>query len=66
MVSGAVIVAAGANGHSEAEPLWVDFLRGLARYGLRGAQFVVSDARATLKVAIIKVIHATWQRCRAT
>ena len=60
----------GANGHSEAEPFWVDFLRSLARHGLRGAQFVVSDARATLKVAITvaitKVIHATWQRRRAT
>ena len=73
IVSVAVIVAVGVNsdgrrevlgmtiGHSEAEPFWVDFLRGLARRGLRG---VVSDAHEGLKAAITKILCATWQRCR--
>src|SRR5271170_8354243 len=50
IVSVAVIVAVGVNtdgrrevlgmtvGHSEAEPFWVEFLRSLARRGLRGAK----------------------------
>ncbi len=58
IVSVAVIVAVGVNadgrrevlgmttGHSEAEPFWVEFLRGLARRGLRGTKLVVSHARA--------------------
>ena len=56
IVSVAVIVAEGVNadgrrevlgmtnGHSEAEPFWVEFLRSLARRGLRGVRLVVSDA----------------------
>src|SRR6202453_215654 len=56
IVSVAVIVAVGANtdgrrevlgmevGPSEAETFWTDFLRGLARRGLRGVKLVVSDA----------------------
>jgi transposase-like protein len=56
IVSVAVIVAVGVNrdgrrevlgmtlGHSEAEPFWVEFLRWLARRGLRGVKLVVSDA----------------------
>ena len=76
IVSVAVIVAVGVNtdgrrevlgmttGHSEAEPFWVEFLRTLARRGLRGAKLVVSDAHPGLKVAITKVLGATWQRCR--
>ena len=51
-------------GHSEAEPFWVEFLRSLARRGLRGAKLVVSDARPGLKTAITTVLGATWQRCR--
>src|SRR5580700_4073578 len=51
IVSVAVIVAVGVNtdgrrevlgmtvGHSEAEPFWVEFLRSLARRGLRGAKW---------------------------
>ena len=31
-------------GHSEAEPFWVEFLRTLARRGLRGTKLVISDA----------------------
>ncbi len=76
IVSVAVIVAVGVNtdgrrevlgmtiGHSEAEPFWVEFLRSLARRGLRGVKLVVSDAHEGLKAAITKVLCATWQRCR--
>jgi len=76
IVSVAVIVAVGVNsdgrrevlgmtiGHSEAEPFWVEFLRSLARRGLRGVKLVVSDAHDGLKAAITKVLGATWQRCR--
>ena len=76
IVSVAVIVAVGVNtdgrrevlgmtiGHSEAEPFWVDFLRSLARRGLRGVKLVVSDAHEGLKAAIAKILCATWQRCR--
>ena len=76
IVSIAVIVAVGVNadgrrevlgmstGHSEAEPFWVEFLRSLARRGLRGAKLVISDAHEGLKAAITKVLNATWQRCR--
>ena len=49
---------------SGAEPFWVEFLRGLARRGLRGAKLVVSDAHPGLKAAIAKVLGATWRRCR--
>ena len=76
IVSVAIIVAVGVNtdgrrevlgmtvGHSEAEPFWVEFLRGLTRRGLRGVKLVVSDAHEGLKAAITKVLSATWQRCR--
>jgi len=76
IVSMAVIVAVGVNtdgrrevlgmttGHSEAEPFWVEFLRSLARRGLRGTKLVISDAHEGLKSAITKILSATWQRCR--
>ena len=76
VVSVAVIVAVGVNGDgrrevlglaigaSEAETFWTDFLRKLARRGLRGVKLVISDAHEGLKVAIAKVLNATWQRCR--
>src|SRR5260370_826638 len=76
IVSVAVIVAVGVNddgrrevlglaiGASEAETFWTDFLRKLARRGLRGVKLVVSDAHEGLKAAIAKVLNATWQRCR--
>src|SRR3954467_4859702 len=76
VVSVAVIVAVGVNGDgrrevlglavgaSEAETFWIDFLRKLTRRGLRGVKLVVSDAHEGLKVAIGKVLSATWQRCR--
>ena len=50
-------------GHSEAEPFWVEFLRGLIRRGLRGVKLVASDAHEGLKAAITKVLSGTWQRC---
>ena len=76
IVSVAVIIAVGANsdgrrevlgmtvGASEAETFWTDFLRGLARRGLRGVKLVISDAHEGIKAAVSKVMHATWQRCR--
>ncbi len=76
IVSVAVIVAVGVNtdgrrevlgmdiGPSEAEPFWMEFLRKLARRGLRGVKLVISDAHEGLKAAISKILSATWQRCR--
>src|ERR1700704_2660966 len=76
IVSVAVIVAVGVNsdgrrevlglaiGTSEAEVFWTDFLRKLARRGLRGVKLVVSDAHEGLKAAVAKVLNASWQRCR--
>src|SRR5690348_14716225 len=76
IVSVAVIIAVGVNddgrrevlgmtvGPSEAETFWTDFLRSLARRGLRGVKLVISDAHEGLKAAIARVLHATWQRCR--
>ena len=76
IVSVAVIVAVGVNGDgrrevlglaigaSEAETFWTDFLRKLARRGLRGVKLVVSDAHEGLKAAIAKVLNTSWQRCR--
>ena len=61
IVSVAVIVAVGVNGDgrrevlgmaigpSEAETFWTDFLRKLARRGLRGVKLVVSDAHEGLR-----------------
>jgi transposase-like protein len=76
IVSVAVIIAVGVNsdgrrevlgldiGPSEAETFWTEFLRKLARRGLRGVKLVISDAHSGLKAAITRVLHATWQRCR--
>jgi putative transposase len=76
VVSVAVIIAVAVNtdgrrevlgmtvGNSEAETFWTEFLRSLARRGLRGVKLVVSDAHEGLKAAITKVLGATWQRCR--
>src|ERR1700677_3997473 len=69
IVSVAVIVAVGANtdgrrevlgmevGPSEAETFWTDFLRGLARRGLRGVKLVVSDAHEGIKASVAKVMN---------
>jgi transposase-like protein len=76
IVSVAVIIAVGVNGDgrrevlglaigpSEAETFWTEFLRKLARRGMRGVKLVVSDAHEGLKAAVAKVLHASWQRCR--
>jgi len=76
VVSMAVIVAVGVNtdgrrevlgmdiGPSEAETFWTDFLRKLARRGLRGVKLVISDAHEGLKAAAARVLNATAQRCR--
>jgi putative transposase len=76
IVSVAVIVAVGVSGDgrrevlgmaigpSEAEAFWTDFLRQLARRGLRGVRLVVSDAHEGLKAAVARVLNACWQRCR--
>ncbi len=76
IVSVAVIVAVGVNsdgrrevlgmdiGPSEAEVFWTEFLRKLARRGLRGVKLVVSDAHEGIKAAVSKVFNASWQRCR--
>lgn len=76
IVSVAVTVAVGVNsdgrrevlgmaiGASEAEVFWTDFLRSLARRGLRGVKLVISDAHEGIKAAVSRVFSATWQRCR--
>jgi putative transposase len=76
IVSVAVTVAVGVNGDgrrevlgmavgpSEAETFWTEFLRSLARRGLRGVKLVISDAHEGLKAAAAKVLKASWQRCR--
>ena len=76
IVSVAVAIAIGVNGDgrrevlgldicpSEAETFWGEFLRKLARRGLRGVKLVISDAHEGLKGAAAKVLGASWQRCR--
>ena len=73
IVSVAVIVAVNSDGRrevlgitigaSEAETFWTEFLRSLARRGMRGVKLVISDAHEGLKAAVAKVLHASWQRC---
>jgi transposase-like protein len=76
VVSVAVTVAVGVNsagrreilglaiGPSEAETFWTEFLRSLARRGLRGVKLVISDSHEGIKAAVSRVFSATWQRCR--
>ena len=76
IVSVAVTIAVGVNsdgrrevlgmaiGASEAETFWTDFLRSLARRGLRGVKLVISDAHEGIKASVSRVFSATWQRCR--
>jgi putative transposase len=75
IVSVAVIIAVGVNsdgrrevlgmdiGPSEAEP-WTEFLRKLARRGLRGVKLVILGADEGIKAAVAKVQPAAWQRWR--
>lgn len=51
-------------GNSEAEFFWTEFLRTLARRGLRGVKLVISDAHQGLKAAATRVLGATAQRCK--
>ena len=53
-----------AIGPSEAETFWTEFLRALARRGLRGVKLVISDDHKGLKAAATRILGATWQRCR--
>lgn len=76
IVSAAVIVAVAVNsdgrrevlgmdiGPSEAETFWTEFLRKLARRGLRGVKLAISDGHEGIKAAVARVLRATWQRCR--
>ena len=66
IVSVAVIVAVGVNsdgrrevlgmtiGPSEAETFWTEFLRQLARRGLRGVKLVISDSHEGIKLPSAK------------
>jgi transposase-like protein len=47
-----------------AETFWTDFLRSLARRGLRGVKLVISDGHEGIKAAAARVLNASWQRCR--
>ena len=53
-----------AIGASEAETFWTEFLRSLARRGLRGVKLAISDDHKGLKAAATRILGATWQRCR--
>ena len=76
IVSTAIVIAIGVNGDgrrevlgldicpSEADTFWGEFLRKLARRGLRGVKLLISDAHEGLKAAVAKVLGASWQRCR--
>ena len=76
IVSTAIVIAIGVNSDgrrevlgldicpSEAATFWDEFLRKLARRGLRGVKLVISDAHEGLKAAVAKVLGASWQRCR--
>src|SRR2546429_4885012 len=78
IVSVAVIIAVGVNsdgrrealgmdiGPSEAETFWTEFLRKLARRGLRGVKLVISDAHEGIKAAVAKALHPSWQRSPVT
>jgi putative transposase len=76
IVSVAVTIAVGVNsdgrcevlgmaiGASEAEPFWADFLRSLARRGLRRVKLIISDAHEGIKASVSRVFSASWQRYR--
>jgi putative transposase len=77
IVSQALVIATGvrengdrevlgfALGASEEEAFWLEFLRSLARRGLKGVQLVTSDAHEGLKKALGQVLAGvSWQRCR--
>jgi transposase-like protein len=47
-------------GPSEAEPFWSTFLKGLVKRGLKGVKLVISDAHDGLRLAITRVLGASW------
>lgn len=51
-------------GASEAEPIWMEFLRGLTRRGLRGVKLVFSDAQEGIRAAVSRVLCAARPGCR--
>jgi putative transposase len=51
-------------GPSEAEPFWSAFLKSLVKCGLKGFKLVILDAHDGLRLAITRVLGASWQRCR--
>src|SRR5258706_38558 len=51
-------------GPSEAEPFWAGFIKGLPKPGLRVVNLVISDAHDGLRLAITRLLAATWQRVR--
>jgi transposase-like protein len=51
-------------GASETEPIWTEFLRKLMRRSPLCVKLVISDAHEGIKAAVLKVLIATWQRCR--
>ena len=55
-----------AIGASEAETFWTEFLRDLARRGLRGGKLVISGNHKGLKAAATPILGATWQHCACT
>ena len=77
IVSVAVIIAVGVNndgrrevlgmaiGHSQAEVFWTDFLRSLARRGLRGVKLVISDSHEGINPTRMKASRRPSPRCCA-
>ena len=53
-----------AIGASEAETFWTDFLRSLARRGLRGVKLVISDDHKGLKPAATRIMPGSARRGR--
>ena len=43
------------------EPFWSAFLKGLVKRGLKGVKLVISDAHYGLRLAITRVLGATWE-----
>jgi putative transposase len=76
VVKRAVLIALGVNwdgrrcvlgvglANRESRTSWKDFLAGLVTRGLRGVEYVVSDAHEGIKHAVTQVLPgAVWQRC---
>jgi len=54
-----------ALGGSETKAFWLEFLRSLMQRGLKGVQWVISDAPEGSKAAMAQVLSGSgWQRCR--